>query len=75
MNPSVFRPKQLVENYVENIRRHRQIANLLAPAKNAAAVEILPVNIVFSINYEPDPMRFGLKWSLPARGLKTPQMA
>jgi hypothetical protein len=75
MNPSIFRPKQLVENFVENIQRYLQTANLLVPAQNAAVVEILPINIVFSINYEQHPMRFGLKWSSPARGLKTPQKA
>jgi hypothetical protein len=75
MNPSIFRPKQLVENSVEKIRRIRPAANLLAPAKNAAAVEMLPMNILFSINYEQDPMRFGLKRSSPARGLKAPQTA
>jgi hypothetical protein len=75
MNPSIFRPKQLVENSVEKIRRIGPPANLLAPAKNAAVAEMLPINGSFSINYEQDLMRFGLKRSSPARGLKAPQMA
>jgi hypothetical protein len=72
MNPSIFRPKELVENSVENIRRTRKAATLLAPAKNAAGVAMLPISALFSINYKQVTRRFGLKWPSPARGLKAP---
>jgi hypothetical protein len=73
MNPSIFRPKGLVENSVEKIRRRWAAASLLAPAKNAAPVEMRLIIIVFSIIYEQRPVRFGLKWSSPVRDLKASQ--
>ena len=73
MNPSLFRPKRLVENSVEKIRPARAAATVVPPAKNAAPMRVLPINILFSTGYEQHPVLFGLKWSLPVRGLKAPQ--
>jgi hypothetical protein len=58
MNPCIFRPKQLVENSVEKIRRRHLVANRPAPAKNAAPVKMPPINSLFSITYEQVPVRF-----------------
>jgi len=62
MNASIFRPKRLVENSVEKTWRTSAVASLLAPAKNAAPVEMQPIIIVFSIVYEQPPARLGLQW-------------
>jgi hypothetical protein len=73
MNSSIFRPKQLVENFVEKNNTLRPTSGLLAPAKNAAPVEMLPINILFSITYEQPQMLFGLKQGVFVRGLKASQ--
>jgi hypothetical protein len=73
MNPSIFRPKQLVENFVEKNHTPCPTADLLAPAKNAAPVEMLPINILFSITYEQPQVLFGLKQGVSVRGLKASQ--
>jgi hypothetical protein len=75
MNSSVFGPKELVENFVEKTNGTRPTASLLAPAKNAAPIEMLPINILFSITYEQRPRRFELKQSSLVRGLKAAQIA
>jgi hypothetical protein len=72
MNPSIFRPKQLVENSVENIARTRGVESLLTPAKNAAPMQIMPINLVFSITYERRPTRIGLQWTSCLRALNAP---
>jgi hypothetical protein len=72
MNPSVFRPKQLVENSVEKITGGRGAESMLAPAKNAAPMEMIPINLVFSITYEQHPMGIGLKWPSRVRTLNAP---
>jgi hypothetical protein len=56
MNPSIFRPKQFVENSVEKITRAGRAESVLEPAKNAALVEMMPINLVFSITYEQRPL-------------------
>jgi hypothetical protein len=61
MNPSIFRPKRLVENSVEKIMRTRGVESVLAPAKNAASVEMMLISLVFSVTYEQHPRRIGLK--------------
>jgi hypothetical protein len=73
VNPSIFKPKQLVENFVEKIAAARPLASVLAAAKNAAPVQMLSINILFSTTYEQHPMRFRLKRSSPVRGLKASQ--
>ena len=73
MNPSIFRPKQLVENSVEKITRTRGAESVLAPAKNAVPVEMMPINLGFSITYEQHPMLIGLKWPSPVRALNAPK--
>jgi hypothetical protein len=60
MNPSIFKPKQFVENFVENITRRRGAESVLAPAKYAASVEMMPIRLVVSITYEQYPTRTGL---------------
>ena len=72
MNPSIIRPKQPVENFVEKITRARGAESVLAPAKNAAPVEMVPINLVFSITYEQRPARIGLKWPSRVRTLNAP---
>ncbi len=52
MNPSIIRAKQPVENFVEKATQTRGVESLLAPAKNAAPVEMMPVKLVFSVTYE-----------------------
>ena len=72
MNPSIFRPKQSVENFVEKVTRSRGAESVLAPAKNAAPMEIVPINPVFSITYERPCMEIGLKRPSLARALIAP---
>jgi hypothetical protein len=72
MNPSIFRPKQPVENFVEKVTRTRGAKSVLAPAKNAAPMEMMPINLVFSITYEQHPMGIGLKWPSRVRALNAP---
>jgi hypothetical protein len=67
MNPSIFRPKELVENSVEKISRTCSTLSLLAPAKNAAPIETLPTNTLFSVIYEQPCMRSGLQQGLFVR--------
>jgi hypothetical protein len=73
MNPSIFKPKQLVENSVEKARCTGAAASLLTPAKNAAVVEMQTIIILFTGTYEQRPVPFGLNWSSPFRGLKASQ--
>jgi len=72
MNPSVFKPKQLVENSVEKIARTREAESALAPAKNAAPVEMMPINPLFSTTYEQHPKRSGIKSPTCAGALNAP---
>jgi hypothetical protein len=72
MNPSIFRAKQPVENFVEKITRPRGAESVLAPAKNAAPMEMMPINLGFSITYEEPLMRIGLKWPSLVRALYAP---
>jgi hypothetical protein len=59
MNPSIFKPKELVENFVEKIAAAHPLASVLAAAKNAAPVQMLAINVVFSMTYGQSPMAFG----------------
>jgi hypothetical protein len=61
MNPSIFRLKQPVENFVEKVTRTQGAESVLAPAKNAAPMNTVPINLVFSITYEQHSMGIGLK--------------
>jgi hypothetical protein len=72
MNPSIFRPKQPVENFVEKITRARGAESVLAPAKNAAPMDMIPISLVFSITYEQHPVGIGLKWPSLVRALYAP---
>jgi hypothetical protein len=72
MNPSIIRPKQPVENFVEKAMQTRGAESALAPAKNAAPVEMMPISLVFSITYERRPTRIGLKWPYLVRALNAP---
>jgi len=72
MNPGICRPKQLVENSVEKMTRTRKAESVLAPAKNAAPVEMMPINPFFSITYEQHPMRIGFKSPSRAGALNAP---
>jgi hypothetical protein len=72
MNPSIFRAKQSVENFVEKVTRTRGAESVLAPAKNAAPMEMMLINPVFSITYEQHPMGIGLKWPSLVRALCAP---
>jgi hypothetical protein len=70
MNPSIFRPKQLVENFVEKITRARGAGSLLTPAKNAAPVKMMPISLVFSSTYERLPRANWIEMALPRQGPK-----
>ena len=72
MNPSIIRPKQPVENFVEKVTWTRGAESALAPAKNAAPVELMPISLVFSITYEQHPVGIGLKWPSLVRALYAP---
>jgi len=72
MNPSIFRAKQPVENFVEKITRPRGAESVLAPAKNAAPMKMMPINLAFSITYEELPIRIELKWPSHVRALCAP---
>jgi hypothetical protein len=67
MKASIFRPKRLVEKSVEKILRTHPAPSLLAPAKNAAPVEMLPINVLFSITYRRQPRPFVWKRLSPVR--------
>ena len=70
MNPSIFRPKQPVENFVEKITRARGAESVLAPAKNAAPMDMIPISLVFSITYERCPHANWIEMALPYQGPK-----
>jgi len=70
MNPSIIRPKQPVENFVEKVTRTRGAESALAPAKNAAPVELMPISLVFSITYERCPHANWIEMALPYQGPK-----
>jgi hypothetical protein len=72
MNPCIFRAKQSVENFVEKVTRTRGAESVLAPAKNAAPMEMMLINLVFSITYEYHPMGIGWKWPSLVRALIAP---
>jgi hypothetical protein len=69
-----FQAQTACGKFCGKISRHRTPASPLAPAKNAAAVEVRPIIIVFSIIYELRRARLGLKWPFSGRGLKASQM-
>ena len=70
MNPSIIRPKQPVENFVEKAMQTRGAESALAPAKNAAPVELMPISLVFSITYERCPHANWIEMALPYQGPK-----
>ncbi len=72
MNPSIFRAKQPVENFVEKVARTRGAESVLAPAKNAAPMEMMVINPVFSITYEQHPIGIGLNCPSRVRALIAP---
>jgi hypothetical protein len=72
MNPNIIRPKRPVENFVEKGTRARGTESVLAPAKNAAPVEMMPINLVFSITYERSHKRIGSKCPSRVRALNSP---
>jgi hypothetical protein len=72
MNPSIIRPKQPVENFVEKITRTRGAESVLAPAKNAVPMKMMLINLGFSITYGQQPTRIGLKWPSRGRPLNAP---
>ena len=72
MNPRIFRAKRPVENFVEKVTRTRGAESVLAPAKNAAPMEMVLINPVFSITYEHHPMGIGLKSVSLVRALIAP---
>jgi hypothetical protein len=72
MNPSIFKPKQPVENSVQKNTRTREAESALAPAKNAAPMEMMPISPFLSISYEQHPMRIGFKSPSRAGALNAP---
>jgi hypothetical protein len=59
MNWRDFGAKGLVENSVEKLNGARMTASLLAPAKNAALVAMLPIITLFSATCGQYPMPLG----------------
>jgi hypothetical protein len=74
MNASIFGPKQLVENFVEKTSRSRLAVSPRAPAKNAASIQMLTINILFSITYKQFSPRLGCQQGLFVRGPQASQM-